>query len=100
MNDLGNEFLADDHYAPALAEGWEQPDPTTYIFHIRQGVRWHNKAPLNGREFTAQDVEYNYHRLTGTGSGFQRTSRRYPTTPRSWNTNRSGRPTNIPLSLS
>ncbi len=70
VNDLGNEFLADDHYAPALAEGWEQPDPTTYIFHIRQGVRWHNKAPLNGREFTAQDVEYNYHRLTGTGSGF------------------------------
>ena len=68
VNDLGNEFLADDHYAPALAEGWEQPDPTTYIFHIRQGVRWHNKAPLNGREFTAQDVEYNYHRLTGTGS--------------------------------
>ena len=70
VNDLGNEFLADDHFAPALAEGWEQPDSTTFIFHIRQGVRWHNKAPLNGREFTAQDVEYNYHRLTGTGSGF------------------------------
>ncbi len=70
VNDLGNEFLADDHFAPALAEGWEQPDSTTFIFHIRQGVRWHNKAPLNGREFTARDVEYNYHRLTGTGSGF------------------------------
>ena len=70
VNDLVNEFLADDHYAPALAEGWEQPDPTTYIFHIRKGVRWHKKAPLNGREFTAQDVEYNFHRTTGTGSGF------------------------------
>ena len=21
----------------ALAESWEQPDPTTYVFHIRQG---------------------------------------------------------------
>ena len=68
VNDLGNEFLADDHFAPALAAGWENPDPNTYIFHIRQGVRWHKKAPMNGREFTAQDVEYNFHRLTGTGS--------------------------------
>ena len=69
-NNLRNEFLADDHIVPALAEGWENPDPNTYIFHIRQGVRWHKKAPMNGRELTAQDVEYNYHRLTGTGSGF------------------------------
>ncbi len=68
VNDLGNEFLADDHLAPALAAGWENPDPLTYIFHIRQGVHWHKKAPMNGRELTAQDVEYNYHRLTGTGS--------------------------------
>src|SRR5271156_4980342 len=26
---------------PALAERWETPDPLTYIFHIRQGVRFH-----------------------------------------------------------
>ena len=68
VNNLRNEYLADDHLAPALAAGWENPDPLTYIFHIRQGVRWHKKAPMNGRELTAQDVEYNYHRLTGTGS--------------------------------
>ncbi len=70
VNNLRNEYLADDHIVPALAEGWENPDPLTYIFHIRQGVRWHKKAPMNSRELTAQDVEYNYHRLTGTGSGF------------------------------
>ena len=69
-NNLRNEFLADEHIIPALAASWETPDPNTYIFHIRQGVRWHNKAPMNVRELTAQDVEYNYHRLTGTGSGF------------------------------
>jgi peptide/nickel transport system substrate-binding protein len=51
----------------ALAESWETPDPLTYIFHIRQGVRWHNKAPMNGRELTAEDVEYNFHRLYGLG---------------------------------
>ena len=54
----------------ALAESWETPDPTTIIAHIRQGVHWHDKAPMNGRELTASDVEFNYHRLYGLGSGF------------------------------
>ena len=57
-------------YRGALAESWDTPDPLTYIFHIRQGVHWHDKAPMNGRELTAKDVEYNFHRLTGLGSGF------------------------------
>ena len=54
----------------ALAESWEMVDPLTYVFHIRKGVRWHDKAPMNGREFVAQDVVYNLHRYTGSGSGF------------------------------
>ena len=54
----------------ALAESWEQPDPTTYVFHIRQGVHWHDKPPMSGRELTAKDIEYNYHRHLGLGSGF------------------------------
>ena len=28
-----------------LAESWENPDPLTYIFKIRKGIKWHNKAP-------------------------------------------------------
>src|SRR5262245_56078587 len=40
---------------PDLAERWEQPDDTTYVFHLRRGVRWHNKPPVNGRELTAED---------------------------------------------
>jgi len=51
----------------ALAESWEMLDPTTIVFHIRQGVHWHNKAPMNGRELTAYDVEYNYQRYLGMG---------------------------------
>jgi peptide/nickel transport system substrate-binding protein len=39
---------------PALAEKWEQPNPTTYIFHLRKGVKFHN-----GRELTAEDVKTN-----------------------------------------
>ena len=57
-----------------LAESWETPDPTTIIFHIRQGVYWHDKAPMNGRALTAQDIEFNYHRLLGIGSGFSEAS--------------------------
>ena len=53
-----------------LAESWEKPDPTTIVFKIREGVHWHNKAPMNGRELTAQDIEYNFHRIWGLGSGF------------------------------
>jgi peptide/nickel transport system substrate-binding protein len=53
-----------------LAETWEQTDPLTYVFHIRKGIHWHNKAPMNGRELTAKDIEYNFHRYLGLGSGF------------------------------
>ena len=51
----------------ALAESWETPDDTTIIFNIRQGVHWHDKAPMNGRELTAKDIEYNWQRLLGLG---------------------------------
>ena len=57
-------------YTGQLAESWSQPDPLTIIFNIRKGVNWHNKAPMNGRELTAKDVEYNLHRAFGIGSGF------------------------------
>jgi peptide/nickel transport system substrate-binding protein len=39
-----------------LAESWERQGDTVYVFKLRRGVRWHNKAPLNGRELTAEDV--------------------------------------------
>ena len=49
-----------------LAESWEIPDDHTVIFHIRQGVYWHNKPPVNGREFTADDFVYSYLRCYNT----------------------------------
>ena len=58
------------HTRGALAESWSQPDPLTYVIKVRQGVHWHDKPPMNGRELTADDIVYNYHRFTGTGSGF------------------------------
>ena len=35
---------------PALAERWEIPDPLTYIFHIRHGVKFHDGRPLTSRD--------------------------------------------------
>ena len=51
----------------SLAESWSMPDDTTFIFNIRKGVYWDDKAPVNGREFDAYDVEWNYHRYLGLG---------------------------------
>src|SRR5215831_13027703 len=54
---------------PDLAERWEEPDETTYVFHLRHGVRWHNKPPVNGRELVAADVKFTYDRfLTEKGN--------------------------------
>ena len=36
----------------------EQPDELTFIFHLRKGVKFQNVAPVDGREFTADDVVY------------------------------------------
>ena len=72
-----DEYAFSSQYVPVevatgqLAESWDfSPDGLTYTFKIRQGVHWHNKPPMNGRELTAEDVEYNYHRVLGLGSGF------------------------------
>jgi peptide/nickel transport system substrate-binding protein len=57
-----------------LAETFEQPDLQTLILHIRKGVHWENKPPVNGRELTASDVEYTFHRAFGLGSGYDKQS--------------------------
>jgi peptide/nickel transport system substrate-binding protein len=42
-----------------LAESWQaSPDYRTWTFQLRQGVKWHNVPPLNGRELVADDVKY------------------------------------------
>ena len=42
-----------------LAESWQaSADYRTWTFKLRQGVKWHNVPPLNGREFVAADVKY------------------------------------------
>ena len=45
---------------PELAERWEVPDPQTFIFHLRKGVKFAQQAPVNGRELTPADVKFSY----------------------------------------
>ena len=40
---------------PDIATSWEMPEPTTYVFHLRQDVTWHDAERL-----TAADVHYTF----------------------------------------
>ena len=46
-----------------LARSWEQPDPSTWVFHLDPAARWHDRAPLNGRAVAAGDVVQHVERM-------------------------------------
>jgi len=67
INPFKTEFIPSEYHVGLLATGWEQKDPKTIRVYLREGVRWQNKPPVNGREFVASDVQYQYERLLGIG---------------------------------
>jgi peptide/nickel transport system substrate-binding protein len=52
-----NLLSRDEHLSvkPGLAERWEIPDPTTYVFHLHSGVRF-----SDGRPLAARDVKWSF----------------------------------------
>ncbi|MFC2035350.1 ABC transporter substrate-binding protein [Chloroflexota bacterium] len=59
------------YWVNCLAESWEIIDGTTLIFHVREGVTYHDPALkpdndamalVNGREFVAADAVFNWER--------------------------------------
>ncbi len=55
-----------------LAQSWETPDTQTVILKMRPDVKWQNKAPLNGRQFTAEDAKAGVLRIGTDKPEFQR----------------------------
>ena len=53
---------------PELAASWERsPDGLTFTFAIQSHATWQNVAPLNGRNFTAEDAAYALNRYATEG---------------------------------
>lgn len=54
------QYAPDMSYVGDLAESWENPDDTTYVFTLREGVTYHDGTPLD-----ASHVEFSYTRISG-----------------------------------
>lgn len=57
------QFRGTDYYdidvEPDMADSWTvSPDGKTMTFKLHQGIKWHNVPPVNGREFTSDDVAW------------------------------------------
>lgn len=48
----------DGQVKPELATSWDTPDATTYIWHLRRDVKFHNGDPM-----TADDVVFSFNRI-------------------------------------
>lgn len=56
-------YDADLNLSPALAESWENTEPTKWVFNLRKGVTFHDGTP-----FTADDVIFSWQRALTDGS--------------------------------
>ena len=50
-----------------LCTSWQQLDPVTYLFTIREDAFWHNTEPVSGRPVTGKDIEFSYTRQSTPG---------------------------------
>ncbi len=57
----------------SLAESWEIVDDVTFIYYLRKGVHWWDKAPVNGRELVADDIIFSIKRKAETPGGYWET---------------------------
>src|SRR5690606_37506700 len=48
-----------------LVEKWEIPDKNSFILHVKNGVKMHDRAPWTGRECDAADTAWNLDRIAG-----------------------------------
>ena len=54
----------------AMADLPEVVDQQTFVYNIKPNVFWHDVAPLNGRQFTAEDASFGLQRFGGDNPEF------------------------------
>lgn len=47
---------------PEIAQRWEQPSESEYLFTLPAAAKWHDRPPVNGRSLVAADVVYSLER--------------------------------------
>ena len=58
-------------FFPDLAESWDIDETgTEFTFHLRKGVKWHDREPLNGRELNSEDIKQAWKRMHEDSSRF------------------------------
>ena len=68
QHSLQGPFMTADMMTGEIAESWEvSADLLTYTFDIRDSIHWHDKAPMNGRRLTANDVAWTWQKHYGMG---------------------------------
>lgn len=70
------EYIPTQFLTGQLATSWSEPDLTTLIFNIRQGVMWtgNTNIGMNAREFTAIDAAFDLNRYWQSSYGGSTTS--------------------------
>src|SRR3990172_6977436 len=46
-----------------LVKSWEYTSPTRLVMRLQEGVRFHNRPPVNGRELVSEDIKFTFERL-------------------------------------
>ena len=70
------DHIVDKRYAPnlnpldpvtmcRLCTKWEQTDPKTYVFQLRQNVKWHD-----GKPFSGEDIKFSLERMADPKGGY------------------------------
>ncbi len=57
-----------------LGESWKWVDDKTFEVKLRQGVKFQNKPPVNGRELTAEDVVWSWKRIFAVNPRMEKVS--------------------------
>ena len=65
---LGYSLVEEEAWGDA-ANGWEQPDGTTLVFNLEDGLKFNPNA-AGGRDLTSEDVAFSYSRFPSSLSDF------------------------------